>query len=116
MYMNAGNSKLTVIKKNRQDGMYVWKLPNGKVVGDKSGNIMNIPAMQYDIDAINKITKAASHYGYNEGKAEFWPGTRRVSDMEHSEQLGRMKEGYIPSETDLGAWMDAAKGIAKHGD
>ena len=116
MYMNASNSKLTVIQKNRKDGMYVWKLPNGKVIGDSNGNIMNIPAIQYDIEAIHKITQAARHHGYEDGKAEFWPGTRRVSEMEHSEQLDRMKEGYIPSETDLGAWMDAAKGIAKHGE
>jgi hypothetical protein len=44
------------------------------------------------------------------------PGVRRVSEMEHSEQLGRMKEGYIASETDIGAWMDAAKGINKNGE
>lgn len=116
MYMNAGNSKLTILKKNRKDGIYVWKLPNGEVVGDTYGNVMNIPAMQYDIDAINKITKAAAYYGYPDGKAEFWAGTRRVSDEEYSEQLDRMKEGHIPSETDIGAWMDAAKGIGRHGE
>jgi hypothetical protein len=116
MYMEPTSPKLTVVKKNRKDGIYVWILPNGKVVGDSQGNVMNIPAMEFDIDAINKITKAAKHYGYNDGKAEFWPGTRRVTEMEHSEQLGRMKEGYIPSETDLGAWMDAAKGISRYGE
>jgi hypothetical protein len=26
-----------------------------------------------------------------------------------------MKEGYIPSETDLGAWYEAAKGIGRYG-
>jgi len=114
--MKEPNSKLTVLKKNRKDGIYVWMLPTGKVIGDGNGNIMNIPAIEYDIDAINKITNAARHYGYQEGKAEFWPGTRRVSEMEHSEQLDRLKEGYIPSETDLGAWIDAAKGIAAHGE
>ena len=116
MYMKDNNSKLTVIEKNRKDGIYVWKLPNGEVVGDSNGNVMNIPATKYDIDAINKITKAAAYYGYNEGKAEFWAGTRRVSDEEYSEQLDRMKEGQIPSETDIGAWMDAAKGIKRYGD
>ena len=44
------------------------------------------------------------------------PGVRRVSDMEHSEQLGRMKEGYIASETDIGAWMDAEKGLKANGE
>lgn len=114
--MKGSNPKLTVIQKNRVDGLYVWKLPNGEVVKDSQGNIMNIPAQKFDIEAINKITKAANYYGYPEGKAEFMPGVRRVSDSEHSEQLGRMKEGYIPSETDLGAWMDAAKGISRYGE
>jgi hypothetical protein len=27
-----------------------------------------------------------------------------------------MKEGYIASETDIGAWMDAAKGIKTNGE
>jgi hypothetical protein len=44
------------------------------------------------------------------------PGVRRVSDMEYSEQIGRMKEGYIASETDIGAWMDAKKGINNNGE
>ncbi len=116
MYMQPNNPKLTVVEKSRNDGIYVWKLPNGKVVGDGNGNIMNIPAKKYDIEAINKITQSAKHYGHNEGKAEFWPGVRRLSESEHSEQLDRMKEGYIPSETDIGAWMDAAKGIKRYGD
>jgi hypothetical protein len=116
MYMVDSTPKLTVIKKNRKDGIYVWKLSNGKVVGDGNGNIMNIPAEEFDLEAISKITKAAHHYGYPEGKAEFWSGTRRVSDEEYSEQLDRMKEGYIPSETDIGAFMDAERGIARHGN
>ena len=114
--MNASNPKLSVIQKNRIDGLYVWRLPDGQLVQDSMGNIMNIPAKKYDIEAINHITKAANHYGFPEGKAEFMPGVRRVSDEEHSEQIDRMKEGYIPSETDLGAWMDAAKGIARYGN
>lgn len=116
VYMKDHNSKLTVIEKNRKDGVYVWKLPSGEIVGDSNGNVMNIPATKYDIEAINKITKAAAHYGFHEGKAEFLAGTRRVSEMEHSEQLSRMKEGYIPSETDIGAWMDAEKGLKANGE
>lgn len=114
--MKSNNSKLTVIEKNRADGIYVWRLPDGNLVQDSQGNIMNIPARKFDIEAINKITKAAQHYGFPDGKAEFMAGTRRVSDSEYSEQKDRMKEGYIPSETDLGAWMDAAKGIARYGE
>jgi hypothetical protein len=116
MYMKSSTPKLTVLEKDREDGIYVWRKPDGKVVSDGNGNIMNIPSKKYDLESIKKITDAAKHYGHPEGKAEFWAGTRRVSDMEYSEQLDRMKEGHIPSETDLGAWIDAAKGIKRYGD
>lgn len=113
--MKPTNSKLTVIEKNRNDGIYVWKLPDGSVVKDEYGNTMNIPARNGDIEAMAKITKAAAYFGFPEGRPHFMPGVRRVTDEEYSEQIDRMKQGYIPSETDIGAWMDAARGINKHG-
>lgn len=114
--MIDGNSKLTVIRKQRTYGIYVWRLPNGDIVSDGNGNVMNIPAREHDLEAMSKITKAASYYGFPEGRPEFQPGVRRVTDEEYSEQVNRLKEGYIPSETDIGAWIDAAKGIKKHGE
>lgn len=114
--MNSGNSKLTVLRKQRDYGIYVWRLPSGEIVSDGNGNIMNIPAREHDLEAMSKITKAASYYGFSDGRPEFQPGVRRITDEEHSEQLNRMKEGYIPSETDIGAWFDAAKGLKKYGE
>lgn len=114
--MKSSTPKLTVVEKESDYGIYVWKLPNGKLAGDGNGNVMNIPARQGDIEAMSKINKAAAYYGFEEGKAEFKPGVRRVSEEEYSEQVNRLKEGYIPSETDLGAWFDAAKGISRYGE
>jgi hypothetical protein len=42
-------------------------------------------------------------------------GVNRVSDEEHKTQIDRMKDGLIPSETDIGAWMLAQKGMNKNG-
>jgi len=113
--MNLPNPRLTVIEKQSEYGIYVWKTTEGKIVTDGNGNTMNIPARVGDIEAISKITKAAAYYGFPEGQAVFRPGQRRVTDEEYSEQIDRMRDGYIPSETDLGAWYDAAKGIKQHG-
>lgn len=113
--MKTNKPRITIIEKQGDDGIYVWKTPEGKIVTDGNGNTMNIPARRGDIEAISKITKAAAYYGFPEGKAEFRAGQRRVTEEEHSEQLDRMMQGYIPSETDLGAWYDAAKGIKAHG-
>lgn len=112
-----GKSKLSVLSKNQPYGLYVWQMDhNGKAFGDGRGNVMNIPGRKYDLEAMAKVKRAAEYYGAPAGKVIFMPGVRRVSEMEHSEQLGRMKEGYIASETDIGAWMDAEKGIKKHGE
>jgi hypothetical protein len=108
--------KVRVVENNAEYGLYVWKMANGKIFGDGEGNFMNIPARKYDIDAINRITQAASHYGAGEGKASFMPGVTRITDEEHSVQVDRMKQGYIASEFDTGAWADAAKGLKAHGD
>lgn len=113
--MNEGKSKLTVIQKKREDGLYVWLTHEGDIYKDRDGNIMNIPAIRNDINAMTKILKAARYYGAPDGKPHFVPGVRRVSDLEYSEQIDRMKQGYIPSETDLGAWYDAQKSYKKHG-
>lgn len=114
--MNMPKPKITVIDKQGEDGIYVWKTPEGKIVTDGEGNTMNIPARRGDITAISKITEAAAYYGFPEGEAVFRAGQRRITDEEYSEQLDRMSQGLIPSETDLGAWYDAAKGIKAHGE
>jgi hypothetical protein len=113
---NHGNSKLTVLQKQREYGIYVWQMDHsGKAFGDGNGNVMNLPGRQFDLEAMAKVKKAAEYHNAPAGKVIFMPGVRRISEMEHSEQLGRMKEGYIASETDIGAWIDAKKGYEAHG-
>lgn len=108
--------KVSVVENNSEYGLYVWKTETGKIFGDDDGNFMNIPARKYDLSAINRITQAAAHYGAGEGKAVFMPGVTRITEEEHSVQIDRMKQGYIPSELDTAAFADAAKGLNAHGD
>jgi hypothetical protein len=111
-----GNSKLTVIQKQADYGLYVWQMDhNGKAFGDGRGNVMNMPGRQFDLESMAKVRDAAKHYGAPSGKVIFMPGVRRVSEMEYSEQIGRMKEGHIASETDIGAWADAKRGFEVNG-
>jgi hypothetical protein len=111
-----GQSKLSVVESKANYGIYVWQMKhNNKAFGDSNGNVMNIPGRPHDLEAMAKIQRAATYYGAPEGKPLFMPGVRRVSEMEYSEQVDRLKEGYIPSETDVGAWIDAKKGHEVHG-
>jgi hypothetical protein len=111
-----GDSKITMIEKNYNWGIYVWKKANGRWFTDGSGNILNIPAMKNDIAALAEIKRAAAYYGEPDGEPVFFPGMGRVSDEEYSEQLDRMKSGLIPNLNDLGAVAAAKATIAKYGD
>ena len=110
-----GKSKIKVIDKNYDWGIYVWKKQNGKWFTDGQGNILNIPSMKGDISKIAELKKAAAHYGEPEGEAIFFPGLNRVSDEEYEEQRQRMREGLIPNLNDLGAVHAAQQTIKRYG-
>jgi hypothetical protein len=108
--MDQGKSKLTVLDRNQNYGLYVWKMDNGSIFKDSEGNTMNIPGRKHDLEAMAKLQKAAKYFDLPSGGPHFMAGSRRVSEEEYSEQKQRLAEGYIPSETDIGAWMDAERG------
>ncbi len=110
-----GDTKVTMIEKNYDWGLYVWKKANGKWFTDGNGNILNIPSMKGDISKIAELKKAAAHYGEPDGQPHFFPGLARVTDEEYSEQVERMKQGLIPNLNDLGAVHAAQQTIKKYG-
>jgi len=110
-----GKSKIKVIDKNYDWGIYVWQKANGKWFTDGQGNVLNIPSMKGDISKIAELKKAAEHYGQPDGQAVFFPGLNRISDEEYSEQKQRMMEGLIPNLNDLGAVHAAQQTIKRYG-
>jgi hypothetical protein len=105
-----------VIEDNYGWGLYVYKKADGKWFTDGEGNILNIPSMKNDLSKITELKQAAQYYGDSgDGDCVFVPGLTRVSDETYSEQLDRMKQGYIPSMNDLGAWADAQKTVDAYG-
>jgi hypothetical protein len=65
--------------------------------------------MKDDESRIALLRAEASWNGQPDGQAVFFPNVRKVSEEEYSEQIDRMAQGYIPSETDLGALIAAKK-------
>jgi hypothetical protein len=110
-----GETKVTMIEKNYDWGLYVWKKANGKWFTDSEGNILNIPSMKGDMSRIAELKKAAAYYGEPDGEPYFFPGLGRVTDEEYSEQKQRMLEGLIPNLNDLGAVHAAQQTIKKYG-
>ncbi len=111
-----GKSKIKVIEKNYDWGLYFWVKPNGKVFGDGQGNLLNIPARRGDLEKIAELRKAAAYFGCEGGYPQFHPGVKRISDLEYSEQVARMKEGLIPNLNDLGAVAAAKQTLKAYGE
>ena len=112
----VGESKVKVIEKHYDWGLYVYKKANGKWFTDGSGSVLNIPSMKGDLSKISELKTAAKHYGdEGDGDCVFVPGLTRISEEEYSEQKQRMAEGLIPSLNDLGAVQAAKDTIAKYG-
>ncbi len=111
-----GETKVTVINKQYDWGIYVWKKSNGRWFTDGNGNILNIPSMKGDLARIAELKQAAAYYGEPDGEPYFFAGMGRVTDEEYSEQVDRMKAGLIPNLNDLGAVQAAKDTIAKYGD
>ena len=111
-----GKSKIKVIEKGYDWGLYLWVKPNGKVFGDGQGNLLNIPSRRGDLQKMAELKRAAEYYGCVGGHAQFHPGVKRISDLEYSEQVARMKEGLIPNMNDLGAVAAAKETLRLYGD
>lgn len=110
-----GESKITVMDKQYDWGIYFWKKANGKPFTDGHGSVLNIPSHRGDQLQIQKLVREATALGQGDGSYEFMPGVERVSEEEYAEQVERMHQGLIPNLNDLGAVQAAKDTIAMYG-
>ena len=111
----VGESKLTVLDKQYDWGIYIWKKANGKPFTDGNGNVLNVPSHRGDAIQIHKLEQEAKALGQGDGSYEFYAGMGRISEEEYAEQIDRMKQGLIPNLNDLGAVQAAKDTIAMYG-
>jgi hypothetical protein len=90
-------------------GLYIWQMPDGKVVMDEEGAYLSIQSMKGDIRQIKKLKDAAKHYGLDEGEPLFMAGHRPVSTDELEMQRQRMTMGLVPDEHDMPAMLEYVK-------
>ncbi len=112
----VGESKITVLDKQYDWGIYFWKKANGKPFTDGNGSVLNIPSHRGDALQIRKLTQEATALGQGDGSYEFMPGVARITEDEYAEQKERMSQGLIPNLNDLGAVMAAKQTLAMYGD
>lgn len=98
------NSKVTVVSETNI-GLYVWLLPSGEFLSDDDANFLCIPAKRGDKKRMKMLAEAAAHYGYPDGEAYFYEGSRRVSDEEFWHQVDNIRNGRVPDEYDIPALM-----------
>ena len=111
-----GESRIKVIDKMYDWGLYVYKKADGKWFTDGTGSVLNIPSMKGDLSSMSQLKEAARYYGDpGDGDCIFVPGLNRISEEEYSEQKQRMAEGLIPSMNDLGAVHAAQQTVKKWG-
>lgn len=84
-------------------GLYVWQTPDGEILGDDEGNVMNVFCQKGDLKAIQKLAEAARYYGFPEGTPVWRSGQRRVTDEEFEEQKMRERLGLVADPLDIHA-------------
>lgn len=95
-------------------GMYVWQTPDGEILGDGDGNVMNVFTTKGNQKSIQALTDAARHYGFPEGQAVWWSGKRRIDDEELEYQQSRERLGLVPDPLDVGALRDEARNLKRN--
>jgi hypothetical protein len=112
----VGESKISIVDKGYDWGIYFWKKANGKPFTDGNGSVLNIPSHRGDAIQIHKLQQEATALGQGDGSYEFMPGVARISEDEYAEQKERMARGLIPNLNDLGAVMAAKQTLAMYGE
>jgi hypothetical protein len=84
-------------------GVCLWMMPDGAFLGDDEGRFLSMSGHLYDRLIEAKMEKAAVHYlGLEaiEGRPQWMPGSRKISDDEADSQKEKLLEGRVPDEVD----------------
>ena len=104
--------RISEVKPDVSWGLYMWRLPNGRLLQDGSGNYLNIPAHKNDLRKMAEVKSAARDFGKPEGELHFEPGVARATDSERQEQEEMLVAGeMLPN--DFGAIADELRGMSK---
>ena len=90
-------------------GVYVWEMPDKRIVGDDAGHFLSIASMNGDLNKMSILRQAVAEFGITEGEPRFLSGHRKVSDEEYEQQKQRFEDGLVPDEYDVPAIAEDMK-------
>jgi len=96
-------------------GVYAWRMPDGKVLGDADGNMLNVPSIRGDVQKMAAISRfVKEQLNIQGGEPYFMEGVMRLSEMEYEDQFAQMLDGKTPT-LDLGSVKDDLKEKRRNG-
>lgn len=98
------------VKETRR-GVYLWRMPDGKFIGDGEGHYLMIEAMEGDQTRLRALADAARSFGVDEGQPCFFRGNRIVNDEEYEYQKQRFEWGLTPDPLDINAIEDDRRNV-----
>lgn len=100
------------VKETRR-GVYLWRMPDGKFVGDGEGHFLMIESMEGDQQRMRALADEARSLGVDEGTPCFFRGNRIVTDEEYEYQKQRFEWGLTPDPLDIAAVEEDKRNASK---
>lgn len=96
-------------------GIYVWRMPDGRWIGDDEGNYLSITSIKGNKARIDLLAGAVKGFGIDVGEPLFLAGRRKIDDEEFEYQNQRLKWGLVPDPLDIGNYKDEMKRLKSGG-
>jgi len=114
--MTVKRTRRRVVEEGINWGVYAWKMHDGKFLGDKDGNMLNIPAIRGDIRAMSAISRfVKDELKIDGGGPIFLEGVQPLTQAEHDGQMEQLLDGKTP-DLDVAAAIDSARKANRHGN
>lgn len=101
-------NNLHTLTDDRGYGLWLWKTEEGGILSDGEGNVLNVPGTKHDINAMIRIKRAATYYGFPNGEPVFKPNAQRLTEMQWEYQMEKLIDGEL-SPWDYPGLIDEAK-------
>ena len=107
MDINKTNTK--VLEEESILGIYVWEMPDGRWIGDDSGNFLSVTSKKGNKSNIDALAREVRSFGIYEGGPKFLSARRKIDDEEVKYQKQRLDWGLVPDPYDIGNYKDEMK-------